>query len=99
MKGTLLNPIILSVVLGVAWYMFCWLGPPALRHHNLQGAGLTATSLAFSGSAASLTSMTRLAGWTAPLPGWPRSPLLSLRVDGYEYPLAVLVAPEGIIFP
>jgi exosortase len=34
---------LVPVVLGVAWYMLCWLGPPTLRHHNLQGAGLTLT--------------------------------------------------------
>jgi exosortase len=34
---------LVPVVLGVAWYMFCWLGPPTLRHHNLQGAGLSVT--------------------------------------------------------
>ncbi len=32
---------LVPLVLGTAWYMFCWLGPPTLRHHNLQGAGLT----------------------------------------------------------
>jgi exosortase len=36
---------LLPIVLGAAWYMFCWLGPPALRHHNLQGAGLSLTLL------------------------------------------------------
>ncbi len=34
---------LLPVVLGIAWYVVCWLGPPTLRHHNLQGAGLTLT--------------------------------------------------------
>jgi exosortase len=34
---------LLPVVLGTAWYMLCWLGPPTLRHHNLQGAGVTLT--------------------------------------------------------
>jgi exosortase len=34
---------LIPIVLGTAWYMLCWLGPPALRHHNLQGAGLTLT--------------------------------------------------------
>jgi exosortase len=34
---------LVPVVLGTAWYMLCWLGPPTLRHHNLQGAGLTLT--------------------------------------------------------
>ncbi len=34
---------LIPVVLGVAWYMACWLGPQAMRHHNLQGAGLSAT--------------------------------------------------------
>ncbi len=30
-----------AVVAGVAWYQFCWLGPQAVRHHNLQGAGVS----------------------------------------------------------
>ena len=34
---------LIPIVLGAAWYMLCWLGPPTLRHHNLQGAGLTLT--------------------------------------------------------
>ncbi len=34
---------LVPIVLGGAWYMFCWLGPRALVHHNLQGAGLTLT--------------------------------------------------------
>ncbi len=34
---------LIPVVLGIAWYVTCWLGPPALRHHNFQGAGLTLT--------------------------------------------------------
>jgi exosortase len=34
---------LVPVVLGIAWYMFCWLGPPTVRHHNLQGAGVSAT--------------------------------------------------------
>ena len=34
---------LIPVLLGTAWYMFTWLGPPTLRHHNLQGAGLTLT--------------------------------------------------------
>ncbi len=34
---------LVPIVLGAAWYMFCWLGPIALVHHNLQGAGLTLT--------------------------------------------------------
>ncbi len=34
---------LLPVVLGLAIYMFCWLGPPTLRHHNLQGAGFSIT--------------------------------------------------------
>ncbi len=34
---------LVPIVLGAAWYMFCWLGPMAVRHHNLQGAGLTLT--------------------------------------------------------
>lgn len=32
---------LVPVVVGTAWYSFCWLGPPTLRHHNLQGAGMT----------------------------------------------------------
>lgn len=34
---------LVPIVLGAAWYMFCWLGPTAVVHHNLQGAGLTLT--------------------------------------------------------
>ena len=34
---------LVPIVIGGAWYMFCWLGPRALVHHNLQGAGLTLT--------------------------------------------------------
>ena len=34
---------LIPMVLGTAWYMFCWLGPITLRHHNLQGAGLSLT--------------------------------------------------------
>ena len=34
---------LIPVVRGIAWYVACWLGPPALRHHNLQSAGLTLT--------------------------------------------------------
>jgi len=34
---------LLPIVLGAAWYMLCWLGPMALRHHNAQGAGLGLT--------------------------------------------------------
>ena len=34
---------LVPVVVGVAWYVVCWLGPPTLRHHNLQGAGLSIT--------------------------------------------------------
>ncbi len=34
---------LVPVVLGSLWYMVCWLGPQALRHHNLQGAGLALT--------------------------------------------------------
>ena len=30
---------LLPVILGVAWYILCWVGPPAIRHHNLQGMG------------------------------------------------------------
>ena len=34
---------LVPVVVGVVWYVICWLGPPTLRHHNLQGAGLSIT--------------------------------------------------------
>ncbi|MCZ6445181.1 MAG: exosortase/archaeosortase family protein [Planctomycetota bacterium] len=34
---------LIPMVLGTAWYMFCWLGPITLVHHNLQGAGLSLT--------------------------------------------------------
>ncbi len=34
---------LIPIVLGVGWYTLCWLGPQAIRHHNLQGAGLTLT--------------------------------------------------------
>ncbi len=34
---------LLPIVLGTAWYVFCWLGPRAVRHHNLQGAGFSLT--------------------------------------------------------
>lgn len=34
---------LVPVVLGVAWYALVSLGPQALRHHNLQGAGLGLT--------------------------------------------------------
>ncbi len=34
---------LIPVVIGIVWYVICWLGPPAIRHHNLQGAGLTIT--------------------------------------------------------
>lgn len=34
---------LLIVVLGVAWYFFCAVGPPTLRHHNLLGAGVAMT--------------------------------------------------------
>ncbi len=34
---------LIPVVAGVGWYVVCWLGPPTLRHHNMQGAGLTLT--------------------------------------------------------
>jgi exosortase len=34
---------LVPVVVGLAIYMFCWLGPPTLRHHNLQGGGLSIT--------------------------------------------------------
>jgi exosortase len=34
---------LVPIVLGTAWYMFCWLGPVTLRHHNLLGAGVSLT--------------------------------------------------------
>ena len=34
---------LVPIIVGIAWYMFCLLGPIAVRHHNLQGAGLTIT--------------------------------------------------------
>ena len=34
---------LIPIVIGAGWYMVCWLGPLAVRHHNLQGAGLTLT--------------------------------------------------------
>lgn len=34
---------LVPVVVGVAWYVICWLGPQTIRHHNLQGAGLSIT--------------------------------------------------------
>ncbi len=34
---------LLPVVLGIGWYVVCWLGPPTLRHHNLQAVGLSLT--------------------------------------------------------
>lgn len=33
---------LVPVIAGTAWYTLCWLGPPAMRHHNFQGAGLAA---------------------------------------------------------
>jgi len=34
---------LLPIAAGIAWYMFSWVGPPAIKHHNLMGmgAGLT----------------------------------------------------------
>ncbi len=34
---------LVPVVAGTGWYMLCWLGPRAITHHNLQGAGVAAT--------------------------------------------------------
>ena len=34
---------LVPMVLGVAWYMTCTLGPMTIRHHNLQGAGVGLT--------------------------------------------------------
>jgi len=31
------------IVVGVAWYVICWVGPPAVRHHNLMGIGFGLT--------------------------------------------------------
>jgi exosortase len=36
-------PALLLVVLGIGWYVFCWMGPMAMRHHNLMAAGFGAT--------------------------------------------------------
>ena len=33
---------LVPIILGSGWYMFCWLGPQAIRHHNLQAVGLAA---------------------------------------------------------
>lgn len=35
---------LVPIILGSGWYMFCWLGPQTIRHHNLQAAGI-ATAL------------------------------------------------------
>jgi exosortase len=34
----------IPIVLGVAWYMICAFGPPALFHHNVQSIGVAATT-------------------------------------------------------
>ncbi|MHC5024630.1 MAG: exosortase/archaeosortase family protein, partial [Planctomycetota bacterium] len=34
---------LLPMMLGIGWYMFCAIGPLALRHHNLMGAGIGLT--------------------------------------------------------
>ena len=34
---------LVPIVLGVAWYVTCTLGPDTIRHHNLQGAGVGLT--------------------------------------------------------
>ncbi len=33
---------LVPIILGSGWYMFCWLGPQAIRHHNAQAAGIAA---------------------------------------------------------
>lgn len=33
---------LVPIILGSGWYMFTWLGPQTLRHHNLQAVGLAA---------------------------------------------------------
>ena len=47
---------LVPIVLGMAWYIFCWLGPQGLRHHNLMAAGvglsLFGIVLLFAGTAA-----------------------------------------------
>ncbi|MGI9013277.1 MAG: exosortase/archaeosortase family protein [Phycisphaerales bacterium] len=30
---------LIFVILGIGWYVFCWLGPPAVRHHNTMALG------------------------------------------------------------
>lgn len=59
------------IVLGVAWYMICAFGPPALFHHNLQAVGVAATT----GGLVLL-----FFGWRAML--WLWFPLLYLFVFG-----------------
>lgn len=34
---------LVPIVLGVAWYMFCTLGPPTLHHHNVIAVGVAST--------------------------------------------------------
>lgn len=31
------------IIVGIAWYVFCWVGPVGIRHHNLMGAGFGLT--------------------------------------------------------
>jgi exosortase len=61
----------IPIVLGVAWYMMCAFGPPALFHHNLQALGVAATT----GGLVLL-----FFGWRAML--WLWFPLLYLFVFG-----------------
>ena len=61
----------IPIVLGVAWYMICAFGPPALFHHNLQAVGVAATT----GGLVLL-----FFGWRAML--WLWFPLLYLFVFG-----------------
>lgn len=36
-------PAIGLIIVGIAWYVFCWVGQPAVRHHNLMGLGFGLT--------------------------------------------------------
>jgi exosortase len=61
----------IPILLGMAWYMICAFGPPALLHHNLQALGVAATT----GGLVLL-----FFGWRAML--WLWFPLLYLFVFG-----------------
>jgi exosortase len=32
---------LVPVIVGTAWYYFCWVGPPTVSHHNLRGSGFS----------------------------------------------------------